>query len=248
MRLSILGSSSNGNCYIFQNESEALIVECGVKFMEAKKALGFNVKKVSGCLITHEHGDHSKYVNDVLDACIPVYTSEGTSKALRPKIKGNRYPLLLEHGSMFKIGNFRVLPFNTKHDTAEPVGFLIEHPEMGTTLFATDTYYLPYKFPGLNNILIECNYRIDILNRNVEAGKIPAVLLNRTLQSHMSYATCLEALQANDLSKVNNIILIHLSDGNSNAKEFVDGVRSATGKTVIAAEPGMELKFNKTPF
>lgn len=96
--------------------------------------------------------------------------------------------------------------------------------------------------------MIECNYRDDILTKNILTGKIPDVLLKRTIHSHMSYDTCLSTLKANDLKVVNNIVLIHLSDGNSNALEFQKGIHEATGKNVIVAESGMTINFNKTPF
>jgi hypothetical protein len=64
----------------------------------------------------------------------------------------------------------------------------------------------------------------------------------------MSYDTCKETLLANDLSAVNNIVLIHLSDLNSNATEFQSGIAEATGKTVHVASKGMEIDFNKIPF
>lgn len=248
MELTVLGSSSSGNCYLFQNENEALIIECGIKFTEVTKALDFNLKKAVGCLVSHEHGDHSKYINDFLDSAIPVWTSHGTSKALESKIKGYRLPLLLTAGKLTKIGNFKVIPFNAKHDCAEPFGFYINHPEMGNTLFATDTYYLPNRFANLNNILIECNYRMDILMKNVDAGRIPALLLKRTQESHFEYENCKNALLANNLTAVNNIVLIHLSDGNSNADEFKQGIQNATGKQVYIADKGLKLNFNKTPF
>lgn len=247
MKLKILGSSSKGNCYILESESEALILECGIPFLEVKKALDFNISKVVGALISHEHGDHAKYVDSFLEARIRVWMSEGTMKKVR-----NPYstfsPLFCEAGSEFKLGNFTILPFDVKHDAAEPLGFLIRHPEMGLVLFATDTYYLPYTFAGLNNILIECNYRQDLLEQNIAAGRIPKALRDRTLESHMSFDTCKEALQANDLSAVNNIVLIHLSDGNSNAEEFRNDIHNATGKTVLVADKGMNIKFDKTPF
>lgn len=52
MQLKVIGSSSKGNCYILENDKEALILECGVPFMETKKAIDFNLHKISGCLIT----------------------------------------------------------------------------------------------------------------------------------------------------------------------------------------------------
>lgn len=246
MQLNILGSSSDGNCYILQNETEALIVECGVSMKDVKKAIDFNVSKVVGALVSHEHGDHAEFINDFLKARIKVYLSAGTNNKVA--VKGHFLPLLIESGVMVEIGNFTILPFLVKHDAAEPLGFIINHPDTGNILFATDTYYLPYTFANLSNIIIECNYRDDILEANIQAGKLPRTLMNRTIESHMSFATCKEALLANNLSGVNNIVLIHLSDGNSNAREFQRDIHNATGKTVHVADKGMTIFLNKTPF
>lgn len=248
MELTVLKSSSKGNCYILQNDTEALVIECGVSLKEVKIAVDFNIGKIVGALVTHEHGDHAGHVEEFLCARINVWMSEGTDKALRPKISGRYLPLLLEQFKVKELGNFKIMAFDVKHDAADPVGFLIKHPEMGTVLFVTDSYFVPYTFGGLTNILIEANYRIDLLEKNIAAGKIPGKLRDRTLQSHMSLDTCREALQANDLRAVNNIVLIHLSDGNSNAEEFKADIHQATGKTVHVADSGMKIKFNKTPF
>ena len=47
---------------------------------------------------------------------------------------------------------------------------------------------------------------------------------------------------------VTNIILIHLSDGNSNAELFKKEVAAETGKKVTIASKGIEIDFGKTPF
>lgn len=247
MELTVLGSSSKGNCYILSNDTEALIIECGVSLKEVKIALGFNIKKVVGALVSHEHGDHAGYVNDFLNARINVWMSHETDVAIRPRLKSAYLPLLMEAGSKIKMGGFTVLPFECKHDVP-CLGFLINHEETGNVLFVTDSYYIPFNFTGLSNILIECNYRHDILEKNIEAGKIPYSHYNRLLESHMSYETCASALRANDLSRVNNIILLHLSDGNSNAEEFENDIHRETGKSVYVADRGMKIKLDKTPF
>lgn len=246
MQLKVLGSSSHGNSYLLENDREALMLEAGVKFAEVKRALGYNITKVVGCLITHEHKDHAGHINEVLNATIPVYASAGTIE--KTKIEGDRLPTVCEAGNLLTLGGFRIIPFGTMHDSAEPLGFFINHEETGNILFATDTYYLPCTFAGLNNVLIECNYRLDILDANIEAGRLPAVVRNRTIKSHLSYDHCVQALQANDLKAVNNIVLIHLSDGNSNAEQFRQGIKEATGKTVHIADAGLIMNFNKTPF
>lgn len=246
MELKILGSSSSGNCYLFDNGKEALMVECGVPFNKVKKAVDFDLSRIVCCLVSHEHGDHARSARQVLASRIPLYMSRGTAQALQ--LPDNTQVRRIEAGCIRQIGGFRVIPFNVKHDAAEPLGYLIKHPEMGTTLFATDTYYLEHKFAGMNNILIECNYDIKILDANIAAGLVSAALRKRTVKSHMNIETCLEALGANDLTEVNNIVLNHLSASNSNAKEFQRRVEKATGKNVIVARKDMTIEFNKTPF
>jgi phosphoribosyl 1,2-cyclic phosphodiesterase len=247
MKLKVLGSSSSGNCYILDNGKEALVLEAGVPFAEVKKALDFDISRIVACLVSHEHGDHARYVSDYLKAQIPVYTSQGTIDALGIHHKLLR-PVVMENDSLTRAGGFRISAFRTKHDAAAPVGFLIGHAETGVVLFATDTYYLEYTFAVLHNILIECNYSLDILDANTQNGSIPKPQRDRTIQSHMSLDTCIETLRMNDLSAVNNIVLIHLSDSNSNAEAFQAAVREATGKTIHIASKGLDINFNKTPF
>lgn len=246
MKLTVIGSSSHGNGYILQNDKEALILEAGVHYNDVRRALGYNVRKVAGCLITHEHGDHAGHVNEYLQGAVKVYASAGTIESL--DLKGSRKPTAIEAGRPFSVGSFRVIPFDTKHDAAQPFGYYINHPETGNVLFATDTYYLPCTFRNLNNILIECNYSAALLSESIAAGTVPAAIRARTLKSHLSYKNCLAALQANDLTGVNNIVLIHLSGNNADPAAFASGIQAATGKTTTVATPGLEIEFNVTPF
>ena len=247
MQLIVLGSSSKGNCYLLDNGKDCLMIECGVAFGDVQKALNFDISRIGGVVVSHEHGDHAKHAQKCLEMRIPLYMSHGTQKAL--DLTGERLVHAMNELRLYQVGNFRVKPFATQHDAAEPFGFLIYHPECGMVLFATDTYYLHYTFAGLNNILIECNYRRDILDANVEAGLLPRALRARTIKSHMEFEACKESLLANDLSAVNNIVLIHLSDGNANANEFKQGIMEATGRTVHIAGKGVIIKnFNVSPF
>lgn len=247
MKLTIINSNSAGNAYILESEHEALLLECGVQFDKIKKALNFNFRKVVGCIITHEHKDHCKSVNEVIAAGINVYSTFGSLNAMGVSISHRTNAIV--SGQSFRLGEFNILPFSVKHDCADPVGYLINHTECGNVLFLTDSYYSEFTFKGLNNIIIEANYCQTILDKRMKDGENPKFLRDRVITSHMSLATCKEMLKANDLSQVNNIVLIHLSDSNSDAKRFKSEVQEATGKVVHVAKAGMVIEnFNVKPF
>ncbi len=245
MILKVIASSSRGNCFLLLGANETLIIEAGVRLSSIKKALGFDLSPVAGCVISHEHKDHSKCIKELTQSGVDVYSSPGTLEACN--VNGHRtHPVNAKE--KFNVGEFTVLPFDIKHDCKQPYGYLIKHPEIGTLLFATDTYYIPYTFEGLTNIMIECNYDDTLLEQSYQSGRIPKFVRNRILSSHMNLNTCLSFLMANDLSKVNNIVLMHLSDGNANPPMFLEKVREQTGKAVHIAEKGLEINFNATPF
>lgn len=246
MNLKVISTGSKGNAYILSNENEALLIECGVGIKDIKKALDFDLSKVVGCIVTHEHKDHCKSVEDILKLGITTYSGRKTWREINPD--NFHRAMSIASKETIKIGNFKIMAFDVKHDAAEPLGFLIEHPDCGKTLFLTDTYYCKYTFPGLNNIIIEANYCKKIIDRKFGPDSDKEFLRNRILKSHFSLAHCKEMLAANDLTQVNNIVLIHLSDSNSDEKQFHKEVTELTGKNVTVAANGMKIDFNKTPF
>lgn len=246
MYLRCLESSSSGNCYLLTSRSgETLVIESGVRFSKVKEALDFDISGVKGLIISHEHKDHSKYVKDYLTAGIDVFASLGTIKAI--KFNHHRFSRA-RHNHVFMVGEFTIMPFDIQHDCAEGLGYLIKHIEMGTCLFLTDSFYVEYKFPGLNNIMIEANNSEQIISDRLESGTIHPSVANRVNTSHMSIETLKTMLNTNDLTQVNNIVLLHLSDGNSDAKAFKKDIEDLTMRTVHIADKGLCINFDKTPF
>ncbi|KOA94259.1 MBL fold metallo-hydrolase [Clostridium botulinum] len=236
MKLKVLGSGSSGNCYLLQNEKESLIIECGLPYKTILKGLNFDLSNIVGCLVSHEHKDHSKGVKDLIRNGIDVYSSKGTFEAMA--ITSYRAKKI-ENEKLIKIGKFIVLPFKAEHDAAEPLGFLIKHNEMGKLLFITDSYYCKYRFNNLKHILVECNYSSDILNER----KVPKKLKDRIVKSHFELENVKEFLKCIDLEESREIILIHLSDGNSNAIRFQEEIAALTGKPTYIASEGLELEI-----
>ena len=172
-------------------------------------------------------------------------------------IEAGNSPLLDKHKSHrvrtyqekkpFRIGEFEVIGFPLLHDV-HINGFLIRHEEMGTTCFITDTKYCEYTFPGLTNIILEANYSSEIMMKRWVDGDLNGMVRDRVFQSHMSFENALCFLQANDLSKVNQIVLIHLSSGNSDPDLFKSETEKLTMIPTEIAVPGKVVELKKEPF
>lgn len=230
--IQVLASGSRGNCYRIDDGSTPLLLECGVPYKEIRKKLNFRTSEIVACLISHEHQDHSKAVKDLMKAGIDCYMTQDTAEAL--EVSGHRLHIIRAK-QQFRLGSWTILPFDVAHDAVEPIGFLLANRAGDKLLYATDTYYIRYRFQGLTHIMIECNYSLDILKANVETGLVSAELKNRILKSHFSLENVKKFLQANDLSVVQEIWLLHLSDGNSDANRFKREIQELTGKMVFIA-------------
>lgn len=230
--IQVLGSSSAGNCYRISDGSTALLLEAGLPIKDIQRGLEYRLTEIAGCLISHEHGDHSKAARDVLRLGVSVYTSEGTAGVL--SLSGHRVKTISAR-KQFTIGTWTILPFEIEHDVEEPLGFLLVNQLGEKLLFATDTYYIRYRFKGLTHIMVECNYSMQILYENIAAGRVPTAMKSRLLKSHMSIENVKDFFRANDLTKVREIWLLHLSDNNSDEELFKREIQELTGKPVRIA-------------
>lgn len=232
IQIKALASSSKGNCYHVSDGTTELLLEAGIRYKDIQRQLNFQTSSIAGCLISHEHGDHGKAAVDIMRAGIDVYASPGTLNALG--LSGHRAKPI-QAKKQFTLGSWTILPFDVQHDVSEPMGFLLVNQSGEKLLFATDTYYIKYKFIGLTHIMVECNYSMEILNENIATGRVPAVMKKRLLKSHFSLENVKEFLLANDLSKVQEIWLLHLSDNNSDETMFKTEIQQITGKPVFIA-------------
>lgn len=209
------------------------------------RALDYNYMNVSA-LCSHLHNDHAFCLCAAIANGIDVYATKGTHEAKGTLGRGRAK--VIKAGTYYDIDEFRVLPFESVHDGLDAVNFLIFHPECGNVLFVTDTHYIPYNFESLNQIIIETNFCEDIIDQKLDNGSINYNLRERILNSHHSIQAATEFLQRNNTSAVRNIVLIHLSDSNSDAAGFKQKIETLTGKPVFVADKDQTIDFNLTPF
>lgn len=228
MDIKVIASGSSGNAYLIGDGRTRLLLDAGIPFRRIQIGCGFRTSTIDACLVTHRHGDHAAAIPKLIQRGITVYSNDNVAERYKGVQK-------LTERKEYPIGTFRILPFMAEHDVP-CFGYQVTSEETGEKLvYITDSAYVRYTFTGLTHIMIEANYAEDIMIGNVRDGKVPLSLAARIAGTHMSIGTLLDLLRANDMTKVRQIYLLHLSDNNSDAEAFKKMVQQETGAEVYIA-------------
>lgn len=231
MRITAYASGSGGNLYKVSALGSSLLIEAGLPMKQIRKALNYDLSDIDGCLVSHAHQDHARSVPALLEHGVKVLMHPDAAEQLDC---GDR--LYLTSGDAWRLGKWwSIKSFDVKHDSPGACGFLVNAPDDDRLLYVSDAAYVRYRFGGLTHVMIECNYARDILDDNVRAGRISHDLRNRIRRSHMSLGTVKDMLRANDLSRLQEVWLMHLSDANSDEERFKREVQKIVGVPVHVA-------------
>lgn len=227
MGITTIATGSQGNCYILEHENKKLIIECGVSFKYILHSLQHELDNVVGCLVTHEHKDHSKAVNDILYYGIKVYMLKATFDALQiPDILKYKV-VIIDYLKPFKIDIFNIMPLEANHDV--PCVAYVIQSGFGKLLFATDTYNFKYKLDGITHAMFECNY-CDEYVQNIPLYR------QRVLRSHMSLNNLKKILTKSDLKELKELMLIHISNENGHPQKMKTEIEELTNADVTIAD------------
>lgn len=230
MKFQSLASSSHGNAYIVSDDQTHILLECGLTHKKLQQLCGFSTTAFDGCLISHEHKDHSGCVAKIIASGVEVFLSQGTAAALELPEKLLELAQEMEDGKQFTIGTIDILPFATLHDAKEPLGFVMQSRLDGDILaYAIDTVNLPYNFPGVNLLAVEANFDETILDR---CERMPEKVRKRIRNTHMEIDVLCGCLRRMDLSRCREVFLLHLSDATSHEGHFINKVTRAVPRWV----------------
>lgn len=222
MKFEPLISSSHGNVYIISDSHTRILLECGVTHKKLQILCDFQTSGFDGCIISHEHKDHSAAVKQLIRSGMNVYMSYGTAEALELPESVFEMALEVVAGEQFTIGTIDVMPFGTFHDAKEPLGFLMQSRiDKDIFAYAIDTVNIPYNFPNVNVLALEANFEQERLDR---CEKMPEKVRRRISNTHMEINMLCRILQRMDLSRCRELYLLHLSDATSHEGHFINKV------------------------
>lgn len=240
MEIVPLASSSAANCTLVRHPSgRSILLDAGLTVRELQPLLGFTVTALEAALVTHAHLDHARGVESLLKAGVTCAMRIETAEALRVQ-KHHRVRILNPQDDVtargpYMFGPWAVVPFDVEHDVPN-LAFVLATPH-SRLLYLTDAPFSRYRFEGLTHICLEANHSVDEILRRVQAGALDAHVGARIIKSHLGLERAIDLLKANDLSRVKEVWLMHLSNSHSDAAGFKAAVEASTGvPTFIAPE------------
>lgn len=235
--LKTLSSGSHGNCYILDCDGEQLLIELGISWKDIIRGLDYDLSKVIGCLVSHRHQDHALSIPNAIKFGLSVYSCQDVED-IYPKVK------VLKKGVKMRLGGYSIQAIPLQH-SVECYGFLIEHPSMGKTIFATDCTSIPYRFKDIQHFLVEANNEFDEMVDNL-CDNNQSMSHN---ENHMELSDTVDFLQQNYSSSMQNILLIHLSSANIDAQKAKKRIQDELGfSNVYVAEKNLCLDLLKDEF
>lgn len=212
--ITVLGSGSNGNCYIIREKDHYIILDCGLKFIDITHNPNFpKFNQIDFVFCSHCHGDHSQSLKDFKLTGIPIISYE----TLEPKV---------QH---CEIGDWQITTFPLKHNV-ENWGIIIKSKITNQKLcYVTDFVSIP-KIEGIDFWIYEVNYEEYIIERIAE-NDFDALKFG--FQNHNSLERAVEYF-TNIKYKPKVIIACHLSANHANPEYIIEKLKSFADKIYIA--------------
>ena len=194
-------------------------------------AIGEDVQRLDGIVVTHEHGDHAGGLRVLLHSVdCRVYISAETFDAyVSERLLGNEEPRKrakalsgrtekIESSKDFRIGEIDFHPFTIPHDAVDNFGFTATHEgvKIATVMdFGHITTLVSEQLRGCAAIVIESNHSRDMLKAcDVYPWELKQRILSR--QGHLSNEDVADWLRRDFYGRADFIVLAHLSQRANN--------------------------------
>jgi phosphoribosyl 1,2-cyclic phosphodiesterase len=210
-----LASGSKGNSIYVGTKKTRVLIDAGLSLSLIEKKLSeidVSIESIQAVLITHEHSDHIKGLDQISKLGIPILANAETAKAMLSILKVRPRFKIFTTSEPFAFGDLDIMPFSVPHDTLDPVGFIVRM--LGRKLgFCTD---LGTVTSLVRKMLEDCQYLYLEANHQpsmVHASHRPKIYKDRVLsrQGHLSNEECADLLVSIAHKGLQHVHLAHLS-------------------------------------
>ena len=247
LRMATLASGSSGNCAVVSDGRVHILIDAGIstrRISQGLKALGVELRHISGVLITHEHTDHVAALPVLCKQTgAPLFTTEGTASELCGRWSGlvERFRVF-EPGQRFALDGLEIGTFGTSHDAACPCGFSVTDGTRKLVL-CTDTGVITpearEEAKGAHTLVGEFNYDPEMLR----TGPYPVYLKERIRgdRGHLSNEMGGQLAAWAGAQGARRGILAHLSQENNLPRLALEAARKALAELGLKEGSDVEL-------
>ncbi|MEM9069346.1 MAG: MBL fold metallo-hydrolase [Myxococcota bacterium] len=231
MRVTILGSGSEGNATLFDTGCTRILIDAGLSLRQlrdrAAHAMNAALERLDAIVITHSHGDHVAHAARIAKAFgAPIYAQPETAEAAG--LTANVY----DANVSFRIGAIEVSPLRVPHDVPQ-VALVLRH-QGDVVGLVTDLGHVPRALPkhlsGCRTVLLESNHDPELL----AIAPYPVFVRARIGGSHGHLANAQTARLLKRLRKgpLERVVLMHLSQKANSPEKAYRIARQALGPEV----------------
>lgn len=217
LNITILGSGSSGNSALVCSGETRLLVDAGLSAKQIRlrlEAIGVEPESLSGILLTHEHGDHTRGIDVFCRKVeVPIYCTARTKMVLVDAMKSEKRWKVIPSGGEFEIGAVGIRSFPVAHDAVDPMGFVFDDGESSLGLVSDVgfvTSLVVEAVRGVHTLFVEANYDEQLL---FDDTKRPPSIKQRisSRHGHLSNEQSAELVLGAASDRLERVILGHLS-------------------------------------
>ena len=217
MRICNLASGSSGNCTYIETDTTKILIDNGKPLsyvFNCLNELGIDPYTIDAILITHEHSDHIKGIQQFAKSYnTNIYAHINISEIVKNQIHVNPEQFNF-FDSDFEIGNLHIQPFPLPHDSKFCVGYRISEEDAVVSIctdlgsFSEQTFEI-IKSSAL--VYLEANYDPEML---MSYPNYPPFLKKRINgpNGHLSNLNCAKAIEKLVHAGTRLVVLSHISE------------------------------------
>lgn len=232
MRFSSLGSGSEGNALLVAAGRTQVLMDCGFGLQDTLMRLArldVSPERLSGIVVTHEHGDHISGVARLARKYnLPVWLTHGTLRTQANAFSGITNICGIDPHLAFAIGDIEIIPYSVPHDAAEPVQFVFSDGvrRLGVlTDTGCSTAHIEHTLSGCHALVLECNHDTEMLMNSDYPYSLKQRVGGRF--GHLNNQESAAILASLDKSRLQHLIAAHLSRRNNTPELAVRALSTA---------------------
>lgn len=230
MNVKCLGTGSSGNAYaLTDNNGKILLLDCGLSIKEIKAGIDFRVSDIVGCVVTHDHSDHSKAADDLKHMGIPV-----ARPYMESVVVGNYGDFIIR---FFRLDDSEGHFVHSNADGSEcPIyGYMIMHDkEPLKLLYITDCQFIKWRFKDVTNLIIGIDYADELVPDDNRAKQL------HIYSGHLNIDNACDFIKVLDRDKtLKNVIVGHMSSTASDRNLFSEKLIRVTESDIYFAHKGL---------